>query len=341
MVSAVQSDRDATGRHVVRGRGLARLIAGCPEDVVRGGRRVIRHRFGVTVVPAHPTRVASVGYEEHELLLHVGVVPVLQRDYFGEQPCAVWPWSRDLLGGRQPATFSADPIPLDAVADARPDLIMATNAGLDEATYAALSAIAPTVAQSADHADWETPRDQLLLDVGRVFGRQRLAQALVDETRLRVIAVAEAHPEWRGLVAASVTLHDEGVLVDLDGHSRGSLLLDLGFALPGDLDGPRIGERHALLGDRGVAGLDRDLLLWVDGRDEPSEIVDLPGRRALDAHRAGREVYLDTVMTGAFTVQSPRAIAYLLDRLVPEIEAAIDGDPVTLARSAVGAGLAP
>jgi iron complex transport system substrate-binding protein len=325
----------------VRGRGLARLIAGCADDVVSGGRRVVHHRFGVTVVPAEPRRVISVGYEEHDLLLHLGVVPVLQRDYFGEQPCAVWPWSWDLLGRHRPATFATDEIPLDAVAAARPDLIMATNAGLHEATYDALSSIAPTVAQSARHPDWETPRDEHFLDVARCFGRQRLAQSLIDDTRLRVIAIAEEHPEWRGRVAASLTLHPEGVLVDLDGHSRGSLLLDLGFVLPSDLDGPRVGERHAILDDRGVGGLDRDLLLWVDGRDDPGTIAELPGRRSLDAHRTGREVYLDTVMTGAFTVQSPRAIAYLLDRLVPEIEAAIDGNPATLARSAVMSGLAP
>lgn len=322
------------------GRRLARLIAGCDDGIVPG-RRLVRHRFGVTLVPQEPRRVVSVGYEEHDLILHFGVVPVLQRDYFGDQPAAVWPWARHLLGGARPQTFRAAEIPLWRVAAARPDLIMATNAGLDHDTYRRLSAIAPTVAQHPDHDDWETPRDVMLADIARVFGQEGRAERLTDDVRTRLIEVAEAHPEWRGRVATSVTIAEDGLWVDLGGHCRGSLLLELGFRLPDGLRGEPLGTRHAGVGADGVAAIDRDLLLWVNGEDDPAPIADLPGRRQLDAHRDGREVYLDKVMTGAYTTQSPLAVAYLLDRLVPEIEAAIDGDPSTLPRSAVLSGIAP
>lgn len=328
----------------VRGADLARLIAGTAPVRVGTPRGVVavEHRFGTTLVPHRPRRVVSLGYEEQDLLLHFGVVPVLQRDYFGDQPDAVWPWSRPMLGGARPMTFRDD-IPFDAIRALAPDLVMATNAGLEPGEYRALSAIAPTVADNGAFPRWETPRDQMLLDVGRVFGQAHEAQLAVDRVRLQVLEVAEAHPEWRGLEAVSVTTTPDGRLsVDCPGHARGQLLLDLGFSLPVELLHPTDhGEGpFAFLEHGRLPCVDRDVVLWVNGEDDPSAYVDLPGRRQLAAHREGREVYVDKHLTAAFTIQSPRAVLVLLDELVPLLEAAVAG-PHRPVPSSVRYGIAP
>ena len=54
----------------------------------------------------------------------------------------------------------ADGIQVDQIAALKPDLIVATNAGLDADTYAKLSAIAPTIAQSGPNAFFEPWKDQ-------------------------------------------------------------------------------------------------------------------------------------------------------------------------------------
>lgn len=342
MPTIVDIERAAADDIVVRGASLASLIAGCSVDLDPVGPRRIRHRFGVTDVPARPRRVVSVGYEEHDLILHFGVVPVLQRDYFGDQPCAVWPWSQSLLGGQRPQTFT-ERLPIARIRALQPDLIMATNAGLDRREYRRLSRIAPTVAHNADYPEWETPRDVMLMDVGRVFGREGDAQRMIDVIRTRVMEVCEAHPHWRGMEAVSVGFAlDDGLFVDLRGHARGELLVELGFRIPELPLATHIeGERFANVDLADVRQIDRDLVVWIDGDDDPTPILELPGRDRLRAHREGREIYLGTVHTAAYTVQSPRALAYLLDELPPLIEAAIDGDPATVVPTSARAGVAP
>jgi iron complex transport system substrate-binding protein len=43
----------------------------------------------------------------------------------------------------------------------------------------------------------------------------------------------------------------------------------------------------------------------------------------------GREIFLGQLEAGAFSFSSPLSIPYFLDQLVPQIEAAFDGDPAT------------
>ena len=42
--------------------------------------------------------MVSVGFSDQDTLLALGVVPVGIRDWYGDQPNAVWPWATDELG---------------------------------------------------------------------------------------------------------------------------------------------------------------------------------------------------------------------------------------------------
>src|SRR6478736_8298243 len=141
------------------------LVAACsspkPGEVAKDGSITVKHIFGETKIPAPPKRVVSAGFTEQDDLLAVGVVPIAVTDWFGGEPFGVWPWAQPKLGGAQPAVLSlADGIQVDQIAALKPDLIVATNAGLDADTYAKLSAIAPTVAQSGQDAFFEPWKDQ-------------------------------------------------------------------------------------------------------------------------------------------------------------------------------------
>lgn len=62
----------------------------------------INHKFGTTIIPREPSRVVTIGYSEQDAVLALGVKPVAVRDWFGDQPYAVWPWAREALGDAQP-----------------------------------------------------------------------------------------------------------------------------------------------------------------------------------------------------------------------------------------------
>lgn len=76
--------------------------------------------------------VVSAGLTEQDDLLAVGVVPVAVTDWFGDQPFGAWPWAQPALAGAHPVVLNlADGIAVDQIAALRPDLIVATNAGLE------------------------------------------------------------------------------------------------------------------------------------------------------------------------------------------------------------------
>ena len=140
-------------------------IAACskekPGAVAKDGSVTVKHLFGETKIAAPPKRVVSAGFTEQDDLLAVGVVPIAITNWWGDQPFGVWPWALPRLGDAKPDVLSlADGIDVDNIAALKPDLIVATNAGLDQDTYNKLSQIAPTIAQSGQEAFFEPWKDQ-------------------------------------------------------------------------------------------------------------------------------------------------------------------------------------
>ena len=132
--------------------GATAFVAACgskPGEVADDGSVTVKHVFGETKIPAPPKRVVSAGLTGQDDLLAVGIVPIAVTDWFGGEPFGVWPWAQPKLGGAQPVVLNlADGVPVDQIASLKPDLIVATNAGLDQDTYNRLTAVAPTIAQS-------------------------------------------------------------------------------------------------------------------------------------------------------------------------------------------------
>ena len=90
-----------------------------------------------------------------------------------------------------------DGIQVDQIASLKPDLIVATNAGLDQDTYTKLSAIAPTIAQSGPDAFFEPWKDQATTIGQAVFKADDMAKliAAVDE---KFTTVGKNNPQFAG-----------------------------------------------------------------------------------------------------------------------------------------------
>jgi iron complex transport system substrate-binding protein len=167
----------------------------------------IRHAFGETVVDTEPTRVLTWGWGSTDAAVALGVVPVAMpfNDY-GADAEGVLPWVREALedqGAEVPAVLpDSDDPPFEAIAAARPDLILAPYSGITENDYRLLSQIAPTVAYPGEA--WATPWQETVRIVGTALGRAQQADELLADIDAAVAEAAAAHPELRGKTVAQV-----------------------------------------------------------------------------------------------------------------------------------------
>src|SRR5690606_36230670 len=186
----------------------AAFLAACggdeeqPDEVERaredGWPVSIRHAHGETTITEEPQRVVTVGYTDHDILLALGVVPVGLRNWFGDYPHGVWPWAQDALGEATPTKLTGE-LDFEAIAALDPDLILGLYVGLTEEEYTTLSQIAPTVAQSGDHANYGTPWQEMTRTAGKAVGRAEEAEGLITAVDERIAQARQEHPEFEGL----------------------------------------------------------------------------------------------------------------------------------------------
>lgn len=301
----------------------------------------IEHKFGETTIDAEPARVVSIGFNEHDFLLALGVTPVGLRDWYGEQPNSVWPWAQDELGDATPEVLPASDLNFEQIAALDPDLIVGVWSGIDGDDYELLSAIAPTVAQPAEYEDYGTPWQEQTMILGRATGRVDQAEAAVERVEIRFAEARQAHPEWDGLSAGVAFVTEDGPGVYATQDTRSRIMTDLGFDVPSRFD-DGANSFYLELSPEDLSPMDTDVLVWVIGAEEALDgiLEQLATRKSLDAFTEGREVFADLLLTGAFSHGSPLSLDYVLDELIPELEAAADGDPATPVPSAVDVGAA-
>ncbi|RDH80524.1 ABC transporter substrate-binding protein [Mycolicibacterium moriokaense] len=308
-----------TRRRFLAATTTVAAVAACSPDkpgvVAKDGSVTVKHLFGETKVPAPPTRVVSAGYTEQDDLLAVGVVPIAVTNWWGDQPFGVWPWAQPKLGGAQPEVLDlADGIQIDRIAALKPDLIVATNAGVDQDTYNKLSAIAPTIPQSGQDAFFEPWKQQAAAIGQAVFKFDEMA-ALVKGVEDKFTAVAATDQPFSG----KKVLLLEGAIVDDAVHLvtpdwRTEFLTQMGFAIP-DTGGATITR------DKMASTLDAaDVLIWTtEGDDQQAALLADPTIAKLAATGANRNVFTGKDLAGAIAFASPLSYPVVADQLPPAL----------------------
>jgi iron complex transport system substrate-binding protein len=322
---------------LLTGCGSGGPAASAPRASAAGGAFpvTIAHKFGSTTVKAEPKRVVTVGLTDQDAVLALGTVPVGTTEWFGGFPGAIGPWARGYLHGAPPPTVLKDTgtgPQVEKIAALRPDLILAVYGGLTRKQYETLSKLAPVVAQPGRYGDFGVPWDVQTQTIGQALGRREQAGALVASVERRFAAVKKANPEFAGETAVTATPY-EGYFVYGSQDARSRTLASLGFRLPADLDG-LIGDKFgANISKERTDLLDQKVIVWsvADvGKDVPKLHADRL-YADLDVVRQGREVAVgeDTPYGVAYSFVTALSLPYLLDRLVPQLKAAVDGDPGT------------
>src|ERR1700748_2517858 len=168
-----------------------------PSSTAGGGPLTLTHAFGEPTIAEPPQRVVSAGFTGGGALLALGVVPVAVTNWFGDQPFGVWPWAQPKLGAAKPVVLNLDNgIEVQKIAGLKPDLIVATDAGLDQDSYQKLAAIAPTLAQSDGDAFFEPWKDQAKA-IGQASHHSAQIAPLINGVKKGFTASADKHRSSR------------------------------------------------------------------------------------------------------------------------------------------------
>ncbi len=315
-------------------------LASAPKDAKsQAFPVVIEHQFGETTVQAGPSRIVSLSFIGHDFLLSLGKPPHALRKWFGPHPYGVWPWAADALGEARPIVMQGE-IDIEAIAAMQPDLIVGQWSGMTRREYQLLSRIAPTVPPQAQYGDYGTPWQEMLRTLGRATGRLDQAEEIIARIDARFHGIRQAHPEWQGASSVMVWAGQNGAYSARD--IRGQFIEALGFKVPDAINTKAsFNNYYVLIPPEDLSPIDVDALIWLDAGGSVSRLERMPLRPTLRAYGEGREIYADVLLSAALSHSSPLSLNYALDRLVPLLEAAMDGDPASAVTSTAEAGLLP
>jgi iron complex transport system substrate-binding protein len=289
-----------------------------PASTGGGGPLTITHAFGETTIPEPPKRVVSAGFTGQDDLLALGVVPVAVTAWFGDQPFGVWPWAQPKLGSAKPVVLNLDNgIQVKQIAGLKPDLIVATDAGLDQDTYQKLAAIAPTLAQSDGDAFFEPWKDQAKA-IGQAVYQSGQITSLINGVDKGFTAVADQHPQFKNkrVVLLQGKLHDDNV-VAMTGW-RTEFLTQMGLTIPESIAPLAVDQERAFIPRdkiKSVLGA-ADLLIWTTESDKDQ--ADLLANPDV-AELRSRSVFTTKDQAGAIAYASPLSYPLVADQLPPLI----------------------
>ena len=312
--------------------GAAGVLTGIPAacsskkpapGTAGGGPVTIRHLFGETTVPSPPKRVVSAGYTGQDELLAVGVVPIAVTNWFGDQPFAVWPWAQPKLGSARPVVLNLDNgIQVNQIAGLKPDLIVATNAGVDADTYQKLSAIAPTVPQSDGDAFFEPWKEQAAA-IGQAVFQADLMKSLVDGVDQKFTAVGEKYSQFNGkkVVLLQGTFHEDNVVATTPG-SRTEFLTQMRLVVADSITRFAVDHQRAFIERKRIKDVleAADVLIWTTASDDDRlALLADPDVSALGA----RNVFTTKEQAAAIAFASPLSYPLVADQLPPPIAKAL------------------
>ncbi|HSU02801.1 MAG TPA: ABC transporter substrate-binding protein [Nocardioides sp.] len=294
----------------------------------------IEHAFGETTIESEPTRVATLGWTDHDHAVALGVVPVgATKITWGGNKAGSTDWfdaAVEEAGAEAPVRYDdADGAPIDEIAKLAPDLILATNSGVTEAEYAKLSKIAPVVAYP--EFPWTTDWRTSLETVGQALGRADLAADVAADTEATIEDAKQSYPELEGAqliygYLAATDLSSIGMYAPAD--PRVALMRDFGMVdAPVVADAIKPGEFYGMVSAEKATELESDVFVtWVDS-EESLETIEGDKLLSQIPAIADGHFYAETDMerTMAATNPTPLSIPVIVSDFIPNVAKALEG----------------
>ncbi|MEU6451245.1 iron-siderophore ABC transporter substrate-binding protein [Streptomyces sp. NPDC046979] len=298
----------------------------------------IEHALGTTVIPDKPKRVATVNWANDEVPLALGVVPVgMAKANFGDDDAdGVLPWTEKRLkelGAKTPVLFDeTDGIDFEAVADTKPDVILASYSGLTAQDYETLSQIAPVVAYP--EAAWATPWRDIIRLNSKAIGLADEGDELIADLEGRIGETVAKYPQIKGKSAMFMThvsskdVSEVGFYTTHD--TRTQFFTDLGMKIPASISEPSKDTKKFVL-SKSAERIDdfNDVDIVTGYGDDKGELLKALKNDPLTSKLTAVKqdsVYLLPGTTPLATAANPTplSIPYVLDDYVKALAAAAD-----------------
>ena len=286
--------------------------------------RHVHHRYGVTQITGAPERVVSLSFIGHDYLLGLGVVPIGVRYWYGDHRFGVWPWAQVALGNAEPEVIYGT-VDIEAIALLEPDLIEAQWSGITKTEYRLLSQIAPTLAPPVGETHYSASWQDMTRQIGIALGKEPEALEQIASIEQRMSDIKEAHPQWLGQTAAVVW--PSRITAYSSEDIRQQLLANLGFSPSEEVEAMAGPVGYSInIPQENLPAIDTNVLLWLTVSDPTQELARIKLHKYLRAHKEGREIVVDPILSAAMSHSSPLALNFVLDHLPPLLAAASDGD---------------
>lgn len=199
----------------------------------------IKHYFGETKIESKPERIVTLGWENQDTPLALGVAPVgcSVANYGKVTDNNLHTWTDEAfaeLGVDKPVVFNdVDGFDYEAIADCKPDVILAAYSGMTEEEYNLLSEIAPVVTYQT--APWQTTwKEQCILNA-EGMGMKKEGEAKVAEVEALIEEKLTQYPDLEGVNTAFFWISPDDFstfYAYLPTDPRADFLLDLGLKTP-------------------------------------------------------------------------------------------------------------
>lgn len=298
----------------------------------------IKHAFGETTVSAEPKRVATVGWNDADVVVSLGVIPVgATKITWGGNANGSTDWFdagvAKLDDKAQIARYDDTAgVPFDDIAQAKPDLILGVNSGLAKEDYDKLSKIAPTVAFPG--SAWGTSWEDSVKLVGQALGRSTKATEVTKETNKAIDDAVAKYPQIKGKSAAWAwfTPTDLSVVSLYTSHDlRPQILRRFGM-----VDAPTVAtlskgnaQFSTNLSAEKSSTLAADALIFYV--DDPKQVDTLKAHPLLGQIPALKTNHYvasaDNATALTMSSPSPLSMPVALEKFLPKIASAVDGTP--------------
>ncbi|MET0317249.1 ABC transporter substrate-binding protein [Rhodococcus sp. RS1C4] len=321
------------------GAAAIALAAGCSSDdssssSESGGESgafpvTIDHAFGQTTIESEPSNVVTIGFNEQDFVLALGVKPVATRgnlSYDYRQR----PWAQDALGGTEIPEVGSTDLNLEQIAAAGPDLILGPYSFIEKGQYDQLSEMAPTIADIGGYEDVPAATWQQEFEViGKALGKEQETADKTAELEQKFQTAQDENPQFAAKTLALTFLMDDGSYMILGSDDiRALFFTDLGFQVP---------EKTETVSLEGLTQLNSDVIV-VAGKSR-EELTANPLFAQLPAVAEDRTAYIgsfDQDLPSALGYSSPLSLDYAIDGFTPMLAAAADNDPATVVPAPAG-----
>lgn len=316
--------------------GQASAGAGGEGDAGSGGDHfpvTIDSALGEATITEPPKRIVTIGAGAAETAIALGQVPVgTEQDTWASDDTGDLPWVRAAVqkaGGKLPEHFTGGTeLDIEAVAELRPDVILAPWSGITQQQFDLLSQIAPTVAYPGK--PWDTAWDKEIRLVGAALGKPEQAQHEIDRINARLATVRRQNPAFSRHTFVYTYTNGPGTFgTYLADEQRVTMLRKMGLELL-----PKVkrfeakgGTFYTELGLENVDTVkDADLLFtWYLNDKTRKQVLAQPLYANIPAVKRGSVVASENhSFVTASSMINPLTVPWSVDRYVPMIHRAIN-----------------